>query len=42
MLLIVASSCFEAIAGSSCVTNIAVSSAKVAGLVLSEVGRTLV
>jgi hypothetical protein len=38
----VAWSFIEAIAGSSCVVNIAVSSAKVAVVVLSDVGRLLV
>jgi hypothetical protein len=40
--LMVACSFIEAIVGSSCVGKIAVSSAKVAVVVLSDVGRSLV
>jgi hypothetical protein len=42
ILLKVAWSFIEVIVGSSCVANIAVSSAKVAVVVLSDVGRSLV
>jgi hypothetical protein len=42
ILLMVAWSFIEAIAGSSCVANVAVSSAKVAVVVLSDIGRSLV
>jgi hypothetical protein len=38
----VAQSFIEAIAGSSCVAKIVVSSAKIADVVLSDVGRSLV
>jgi hypothetical protein len=42
ILLIVARSFIEAVTGSSCVAKTAVTSAKVAVVVLSDVGRSLV